>query len=222
MPIDLSKIKSKINPKPDGQDVARLRTAIVDAVNSDGTIDVLLSGIVLVDIPRLAGTTFVAGDTAQLISYRGSLLAIGVVAESPEARTSNRVATMTPRTSNSASIGGTETTIDSVTAQLVIGRTYKVTWATGYAAGTAGDTVFLRLREDNSTGTQMVIDRRDSRLTSGPGARWGAHVEAEYTALATGSKTFVGTLIVASGAGTAQIIAAATLPSYLYVDYIRG
>ena len=221
MPIDLSKIKQKINPKPDGQDVARMRTAIVDAVNTDGTIDILLSGIVVTQIPRLAGTTFVAGDTAQLISYRGSLLAIGVVAESAEARTSNRVQT-TPRTSNSASIGLTETTVDSVTADLVNGRTYKVVWATRYATGTAGDTVFLRLRPDNSSGTQMQIGRGDSRLTNGGGSAWPMTIEAEYTAIATAPKTFVGTFQIASGAGSGQIIAGATLPTYLYVDYIRG
>ena len=132
-----------------------------------------------------------------------------------------RIAT-TIRTSTSSNVSGTETAIDSVTAALVSGRTYRVRWTAGVDADTSGDTVFVRLREDNATGTQLNRLRVDVRLSGGAGTRYDGTIEAEYTATSTGNKTFVGTIILATGTGPCQISASATEPVYLYVDYIRG
>lgn len=132
-----------------------------------------------------------------------------------------RMAT-TIRTSDTSTVTTTETVADSVTASLVSGEKYRVRWAVGYTSDTAADTVFLRLRQDNVSGTVMTLVRGDNRVTNGAGSRWVAEVEAEYTAAATGSKTFVGTYVRASGSGNVKVVAAATYPTYLYVDLIVG
>lgn len=78
MPIDLTKIKKKINPPPDGQDVAKLRTGQVTAIDaSTGAVSVNLNGTVITNVPVLGGALFVVGTSVQLLSYRGSLLILG-------------------------------------------------------------------------------------------------------------------------------------------------
>lgn len=134
-----------------------------------------------------------------------------------------RIAEMSPaRTTNSGNITTTEAVIDSVTAALVAGRKYRVVWTPGVLSSTAADTAFVRLREDSLTGTQMNILRVSLPATGGAGSRFPATIEAPYVAAATGSKTFVGTLVRASGAGNITVQAASTYPVELYVEYISG
>lgn len=78
--IDYTKLIEKLDPEKDGQDVTTLRTAIVDEVNSDGTLDIILSGIVIPDVPRLASVGAVEGDAVQVQTYRGSMLVVGTIA----------------------------------------------------------------------------------------------------------------------------------------------
>lgn len=78
MPIDLSKIKNKLNPPPDGQDVLRLKTAVVTAYStSTGSVTISLNGTDIPGVPTLSGAAFPVGSTVQVLSYRGSLLVIG-------------------------------------------------------------------------------------------------------------------------------------------------
>lgn len=76
-PIDFSKLLDKLLPPPDGEDMARVRTGIVDAVNTDGTVDVGISGLVVPDVPRLAGAPMVAGTVVNILVWRGGLLVLG-------------------------------------------------------------------------------------------------------------------------------------------------
>lgn len=85
MPIDLSKIKNKLNPPPDGQDVLRLKVGVVTAISSNGSITVTLNGASVSDVPVLSGALFLVGAVVQILSYRGSLLAIGTTASSKQA-----------------------------------------------------------------------------------------------------------------------------------------
>lgn len=85
MAIDLSKIKMKLNPPPDGQDVLRLKTGVVTAIGSNGSITVTLNGASVSDIPVLSGALLLVGAVVNLLSYRGSLLALGVTASSKQA-----------------------------------------------------------------------------------------------------------------------------------------
>lgn len=85
MPIDLSKIKTKLNPPMDGQDVLRLKTGVVTAISSNGSITVTLNGTSVSDVPVLSGALLLVGSVVNLLSYRGSLLALGVTASSKQA-----------------------------------------------------------------------------------------------------------------------------------------
>jgi hypothetical protein len=126
----------------------------------------------------------------------------------------------TTRTSDSSGFTTTETLIDTVTVSVVSGRTYRVTWHSSLSSTVAGDDVLARIREDSGTsGTQLSYVQVDSTSTSN---RWPADVETEFTASSTGSKTFSGTMQRTAGSGTITVKSAATSPTYLYVDYIRG
>lgn len=74
---NLTKLRKKLIPTPDGQDVLRLRSGVVSAVNSDGTCDVVLAGTTVEDVPRLAEASVAVGAVVQMLTYRGSLLIIG-------------------------------------------------------------------------------------------------------------------------------------------------
>ena len=78
MPIDLTKIKKKLNPPPDGQDVAKLRAATVSAIDSaTGAVSIVMNSATLENVPVLGSARFVVGTPVQVLSYRGSLLVIG-------------------------------------------------------------------------------------------------------------------------------------------------
>lgn len=216
--IDYSKLLRKLNPEPGGEDILRLRTGVVDAVNANGTLDVGISGLVVPGVPRLSNITAAVGDIVQVISFRGALLVIGAVAGDAAGRVSNRINTSV-RTSNSSGFTTTETVTDTVTATLVAGRVYKIYAWLLVGSTVAADSVNVRLRENNLAGTQLQQARIDCPLT---GTVFPVPIEAEYTAVATGSKTFVATGVRSTGSGTITLGAAGTQPVYLYVDYIRG
>lgn len=122
-------------------------------------------------------------------------------------------------TSNSANITTTETEVQTVTAAVVTGRTYRVRWSVRVSSSVAADDITLRIREDSLTGTilqsetmDVNVSNREPRVT----------LEAEYTADATEDKVFSATLVRTAGTGNVILNAATTVPTYLYVDYIRG
>lgn len=80
--IDYTKLLKKINPDRDGEPHLHLRTAVVDAVNADGTLDIVMSGIVIPGVPKLATAYAPDGATVQVISARGTLLVIGAAGTS--------------------------------------------------------------------------------------------------------------------------------------------
>lgn len=129
-----------------------------------------------------------------------------------------RIAT-SERTANSATITTTEAVVDTVTAALVTGRTYGVHVMTTGQSSSAGDEANATLREDNASGTRMDIARVEF-VTAGAG--YNVHLYAEYTAGATGNKTFVGTWDAIVTAGTIIAPASATQKKYIYVEYLRG
>ncbi|MEU8371227.1 hypothetical protein [Micromonospora tulbaghiae] len=126
------------------------------------------------------------------------------------------------RTADSGTFTIVEAAIDSVTVPLVSGRTYRVRWNVAWAGTLAGDTVFTRLRENNVSGTQLNIIRSEIVATGGAGTRWPATIEADYTAVATGNKTFVGTGIRVTGSGNINAHAGADFPITMTVDYVEG
>jgi hypothetical protein len=81
--LDYTKLIKKLVPEQDGEDRLRLRTAVVDDVNADGTVDILLSGILIESVPRLGSAYVEDGGQVQVLSYRGGLLVLGAVAPGP-------------------------------------------------------------------------------------------------------------------------------------------
>jgi len=78
--IDYTALLKKLSPDRDGEPHTHLRTGTVDAVNSDGTLDIMMSGgIIVPSVPKLATAYAPDGATVQMISFRGSLLVIGAV-----------------------------------------------------------------------------------------------------------------------------------------------
>jgi hypothetical protein len=218
MAVDYTTLLTKLNPDPGGESTLRLRVGTVDLVNANGTLDIeMSSGVIVQGVPKLASAYAPLGAVVQMISLRGSLLVLGAVSVTATDTVSSRISTNI-RTSNSSAVTA-ETVIDSVTASLVAGRTYKVRWDTKFNSTVANDTAFFRLRENNLAGTQLQNVRV---FLSSTGTGYPAALEAEFTAVATGNKTFVGTLARASGSGDVSTPASANSPGYLYVDYVRG
>jgi hypothetical protein len=120
-------------------------------------------------------------------------------------------------TSNSSGITTTETTVQTVVAPVVAGRVYLIKWFADVKSTVAGDQLFVKIREDNASGT--VLDFR--RYRANANVNFPYRTEAEYTADATEDKTFVVTLVRESGTGTVSMAAAATSPAYLRAEYLR-
>lgn len=123
-------------------------------------------------------------------------------------------------TSDTSTFTTTETVIDSVTAALVSGRTYRIRFYAGFATTVNDSFVIAKIREDNLTGTTLM--ERNTALNTTSAAGIFVVTEAEYTAVSTGNKTFVTTGQRNGGTGTLHADGAATRPRYLYVEYISG
>jgi hypothetical protein len=172
MPIDLSQIKKKLTGPQDGQDVVRLRVGTVSAVNSDGTVDVTISGIVVPSVPRLQGAVVAVGAVVQLTSYRGSLMVLGLVATDDVATYGNEPFVRASATSDSSAITSTEAVVLTLASRTYkSGRAY-IIWAGGgqaYSANsafsswnvkkgttTAGATVVSYPRQSNGAATTTL------------------------------------------------------------------
>lgn len=123
-------------------------------------------------------------------------------------------------TADSGTFTTTETVVSTLTVALVSGRTYRVRSIVGCVTSVANDIYLGRIREDNVSGTILMERNRHVGTVSASGEELS--LEAEYTAVATGNKTFVATGVRNGGTGTLHADATAVRPRYLYVDYIRG
>jgi hypothetical protein len=126
---------------------------------------------------------------------------------------------MTPRTSTSSGIVGTEAVIDTVVVPVVAGRTYAVVWDSCWQASAVSGQIRCRIREDNLTGNQLQLRQLHAPLVATQSE--GQRVMAEYTADATEDKTFVLTAVRQSGTATWTSVAGSDNPSYFYADYIE-
>jgi hypothetical protein len=128
-----------------------------------------------------------------------------------------RVATTTI-TADSSTWTTTETSISTVVASLTSGLLYRVQCCIPLSSGSAGELMNLRIREDTVAGTQLQGINVYASTTSAVGFQ--GYVVAEYTAVATGSKTFVLTGSRVTSLGTCQARAGASRPAYFTVDLI--
>jgi len=110
----------------------------------------------------------------------------------------------------------TEIVVDSVTAPLVAGRTYMVSYM-ATVQGVAGDAARSFLRENNLAGAELWNARVHIAGTGSQG--WPLWMTCEYTAVSTASKTFVATLTRGFGSESVMALGAANRPRFLYVDF---
>lgn len=170
MPIDLSQIKKKLQPVQDGQDTLRLRTGVVSAVNANGTVDVVLSGVTMTNLPRLSESVVGVDEPVQILSYRGSLLVIGGVA-SNDAGIGQQPFVRDASTSSSSPIGNTETVVSTLASRTYkSGRAYEV-WVGGgvtYSANSAFTAWSVR-KGTTAGGTQILFFPRQSNGAANAG-----------------------------------------------------
>lgn len=162
---NLSKLRKKLVPQPDGQDVLRLRTGVVVSVNADGTVDVTVSSVTLTGLPRLDGLLLAEGETVQIVSYRGSLLVLGRVAGSAPSSGAARTVYKTD-TANPTWTGSTTFTVTSSVFGLVFvappSGSVKVTvegWI-GNNSVTVSQRTYMtgQIREGNSINSGTIVD----------------------------------------------------------------
>lgn len=125
----------------------------------------------------------------------------------------------TELTTNSATWTSSESSaLISVTASLINGWSYKISALVMVNSTVAADAAFMRIREDNSGGTQSVGLSLGIPTTTGNG--FPLWLYAEYTAAATASKIWVLTGSRLSGTGTQGIVCSTSRPCWLTVDRI--
>jgi hypothetical protein len=124
---------------------------------------------------------------------------------------------------------GTWTTTESaalltVTGSLVNGQRYSLTLftniATSSAAAPSVEVSLMRIREDTASGTQNT--GVDFWIASTTGAGFGLMAYSEYTAVATGTKSFVLTGQRIAGAGSHSIAAGTSRQTFLNIDLVSS
>lgn len=104
MMIDYTKLSRKLIPPKDGEPATHLRTATVNVVNADGTLNLLMaSGVIVPNVPKLDSVYVAVNSVVQVISLRGSMLVIGGISRGSvgvyQFNTSNSTSTSTTYTS---------------------------------------------------------------------------------------------------------------------------
>lgn len=115
-----------------------------------------------------------------------------------------------------------ETEVQTVTAPLVSGSSYKVCWMPHLIGNTSGALIVARMRENSVVGTAF-----QSMLIASPTADPGNHghgglMVGRFTAVSTGNKTFSFTGTLQSGSGNVRLDAAADRPALAWVEYWYG
>lgn len=217
--LDYTGLLKKLTPDRDGEPHTHLRVGTVNAVNSDGTLDIVMSGgIIVPSVPKLANVYAGIGVAVQMISFRGSLLVLGPVSSNAVPAPSQRISTNVI-TASVGTFTTTATQVASITAPLISGLTYRVTFDGAFDTTVTGDIVRARIFEDNTSGTQLQA--RDTGQMNAAGLVTALRMEVEFPAVTTGNKTFVATGERDAGTGNISFSADATFPAYMYVDYVR-
>lgn len=192
--LDYTALLKKLRPDRDGEPYTSMRTGVVDVINSDGTLDIEMSGVIVPNVPRLDTVNVATGSVVHMIVFRGSLLVIG--------RTSDAggriIAYASETTDSTAGASGVEVSIIQVTGTLQNGRAYRV-WAEFHATpGSAGVAGAVRIREGSGiAGTASREKYADFPNTGAAGNHF--LLSARFVAGSTGSQTFTATA-QASGA----------------------
>jgi hypothetical protein len=164
--INYTKLLEKLDPTPGGEDKARMRTGVISAVNTDGTVDLAISGIVVPDVPRLDGAIVPVGAAVNVIGYRGSLLVIGRTAINDNDAGSSLIVRADSVGGGSA-IGTTEVNlISTADGTFPEGRAFRVSWRTRMTIGSPGIDNF-RVRRDTPLSGTLVGSFQNTNMPAG-------------------------------------------------------
>lgn len=123
------------------------------------------------------------------------------------------------RTTSSGTVTTTETQVQTVTATLVAGVRYQITWQTRVISTVAVDVSRLQIREDNVAGT--VLQKAEPAFFAAS-RQVDLVLIAEYVAVSSASKTFSMTLQRALGTGLHSLFSdGATHPIQAFIDEVR-
>lgn len=198
----------------------RLGTVVDNAGNGTDFFAVRLDG----DEQTIPVTSMIGAQAVDTRVYVISIppagnYAIGWVTGDVPRYPGTRIATTIISVDSPGFTNAAEVIIASVTAPLIEALTYKIWFWGGLMSTTTGDELQLRIREDNAAGTQISFSPVSITRASVTGT-WTGTIEAQYTAVATGDKTFVVTGIRAVGAGTGRIETAQN-PALFYVEFVE-
>lgn len=110
-----------------------------------------------------------------------------------------------------------ETVTDTITVNLTSGKVYEIKASQMWSSSVVDDINMATIRENNISGT--VLQQRSVQLPNT--SRWfGTEMSVLYTAVATGSKTFVVTGQRVAGSGNITRGGATTTPSVMTVNQV--
>ncbi|BAL87290.1 hypothetical protein AMIS_20700 [Actinoplanes missouriensis 431] len=117
-----------------------------------------------------------------------------------------------------------ETSVLTVAGVLVAGWTYAIVADVRLSISTGtfpvNETNQLRIREDGVSGTQLNIGQY--AILSNSGVGFTCRIHAEYTAVASGSKTFALTSQRNSGSANHQVRGSAAAPGFLFIELLSS
>jgi hypothetical protein len=139
-----------------------------------------------------------------------------------EAADVNEREATTPLVADSATwTNSPEVVAASVTIAAVAGQKYKLWFSGRISTDVAGDAANMRIREDSVSGNQVQLGQVYLPTTTGNG--WSTYLYAEWTAAASGSKTFVVTGQRSLGTGVAhRIRATSNSPGFFVAEKVIG
>lgn len=127
----------------------------------------------------------------------------------------------TEATADSSNFTTTETTVISVVAPVVAGRTYKIVFS-GHGSSSVGtDVVIFRLRDTNSVGVERQSDIVEVNGSTTLGQ--SSYMERSLAVTTTENRTWVVAGVRGvGGSGNCRLEAATSRPAYLRVVYESG
>lgn len=153
---DYTRLLQKIIPQPEvgSTPQLRLRSAVVAAVNSDGTVDLTVSEVEVPDVPVLDGVVVAVGSVVQVLVQQGAMLVLGTSASAADQDSSVTFSTtaITPL----VSAANTDTQITSVSHAFKAGFAYMIDyqWAAQFPSG--GPYVpYSKIKRANASGTTI-------------------------------------------------------------------
>jgi hypothetical protein len=153
MSIDYQKLLAKLMPEPGGEDVARMRVGIVDAVNADGTVNLGIAGIIVPSIPVLSSAGVSDNAVVNVISYRGSLLVIGSTATAGGQGGSlgRKVSSAANTTSTANNTLIKDSGCGDLAFTAVAGRRYRLSYRARFASSVAADAADVRILDNGAS-----------------------------------------------------------------------